>query len=391
LGINGTAATSVRYADGASLRPSMITSPGRIRAFVYDAQSNLTGMSEWTTTDSTGESGFDASADGVQKTSYGFAYDSANQLNFAQVYEDGTLTEEWSLSRDATGNLRRMTNRTAGTYYTVSLRDKAHRAISIDGPGGTAMPAFDSRGRVASFWYNEPAGSLNGQVNRLLKVNFSYTPDGRLTARAGTVSTNNGADAPISSDEIDKWISNWNERAIPVGPPVSLLGWVKALAASAEPSLVPVIAPWEAVFAAGRYAWSIYLISQEDPVVILVDKLKPEIEAKKCADIPPQMTSEEAAGLLREAASRKGDYTVPNVTITAEDAQILGEAWVGPGARPTSDGKGMVSADGLRVYRFPSVKSNSPYATTGVQANYVYRSAPNGRLYIGNTHLSIAP
>ncbi len=388
VGINGTAATSVRYADGASLRPSMIASPGRIRAFVYDAQSNLTGMSEWTTTDSTGESGFDASSDGVQKTSYGFAYDSANQLNFAQVYEDGKLTEEWSLSRDATGNLRQMSNRTAGTYYTVSLRDKAHRAISIGGPSGTAMPVFDSRGRVATFWYSEPAGPLNGNVNRLLKVNFSYSPDGRLTDRTGTVSTNNGADTPISSDEIDKWIANWNERAVPVGPPVNLLGWVKALAASAEPSLVPVIAPWEAVFAAGRYAWSIYLISREDPVVILIDKLKPEIEAKKCAEVPPQLTFEEMSVILRDA--QRGDDNFTLGTATAEDAQLLGEAWVGAGARETRDGSGLISADGLRVYRYPSVKRNSPYATTGVQANFELKSTPTTKPY-SNGHLNILP
>lgn len=387
VGINGTTTTSVRYADGTSLRPLMIASPGRMRAFVYDAQSNLTGMSEWTTTDSTGESGFDASSDGVQKTSYGFAYDSANQLNFAQIYEDGKLTEEWSLSRDATGNLRRMNNRTAGTYYTVSVRDKAHRAISINGPSGTANPVFDSRGRVASFWYNEPAGPLNGSVNRLLKVNFSYSPDGRPTARTGTVSTNNGADTPISSDEIDKWITNWNEGLAPVGPPANLLGWVKALAASAEPSLVPVMAPWEAVFAAGRYAWSIYLISQEDPVVILVDKLKPEIEAKKCADIPPQLSHEEAMGMLRELF--QGEKNINMGTATAEDSEALAQDFLGPDYRAMSNGKGWVSADGLRTYRFPASK-DSPFASTGIQSNFEVKVSPAAKPYV-NGHLNILP
>jgi len=378
----------VRYADGDSLRPSMIASPGHIRAFVYDARSNLTGMSEWTTTDSIGESGFDALADSVQKTSYGFVYDSDNQLNFAQVYEDARLIEEWSVSLDATGNLRRMNNRIAGKYYTVPIRDKAHRPIVIDGPGGTANTIFDSRGRLASFFYSELAGPLNGGVNRRLKVSFSYAADGKLMGRTGTVSTNNGADTPISSSEIDQWITNWNQGLVPVGTPVNLLGWVKADTANAEAPLVPVVAPWEAMFAGARYAWSIYLITVEDPVGILVEKLRPEVEAKHCAEVPPQLTVEEASGILRAAANSKGNTSLG--TATAEDAQVLGEAWVGPGARETNDGSGLVSADGLRVYRYPSPKPNSPYATTGIQANFESKMTPTGRPY-SNGHLNIAP
>ncbi len=34
-----------------------------------------------------------------------------------------------------------------------------------------------------------------------------------------------------------------------------------------------------------------------------------------------------------------------------------------------SKGKGLVSADGLRTYRFPSEKTSS-FATTGVQTNF---------------------
>jgi YD repeat-containing protein len=375
-GINGTTVTSVRYADGSSLRPAMIATPGRMRAFVYDSQSNLTGLSDWTTTDSTGASGFDASANGVEKVSYGLAYDSADQLSFAQVYDDGKLIEEWSLDRDLTGNLRQMYNRTSGTSYRVSVRDKAHRAIVIDSPGGSANPAYDSRGQLNFFSYDEPASPLNGHVHRFLKLNFGYSSDGRLVSRAGTVSVNTGPDTPVSSDEIDKWIANWNSGAVPVGPPVNLLGWVKALAANAEPPLSPVIAPWEAMFAAGRYAWSVFLLTREDPVVILVDKLKPEIEAKRCADVPPQLTLGELIGMLKDAPSTKGDFNLGEGT--AADADALAQEFLGPDYRSSSrDDSILISKDG-------------PYATTGVQANYQSRSVPSGQ-WQNNGHLNIRP
>jgi len=52
------------------------------------------------------------------------------------------------------------------------------------------------------------------------------------------------------------------------------------------------------------------------------------------------------------------------------------------------DGKTLVSSDGLKVYRPPSAKPNSPYATTGVQANFE-RKAANGGRPISNGHLDI--
>jgi YD repeat-containing protein len=379
-GLTGTTITSVRYADASSLRPSMIASPGRVRAFVYDAQSNLTGMSDWSTSDSTGESAFDALSDGIQQLSYGFAYDSSNQLSSAQVYQSGKLTGDWSLMRDLTGNLRQMTERFSKQAYRVTVRDHAHRPVVADDTGGSASYAYDARGRVISFSYSE----LGIGEHRLLKVTYAYSPDGQIVSRTGTVSLNNGAGAetPISSDEIDQWLVNWNSGSVPVGPPLNLLGWVQALQANSEPGLMPTLSPWEAFFAASRFAWTIYLISAEDPVTIVADKIK------KCADIPPQLSAEEMSGILRDASSGKGNFSLG--TSTAEDAQVLGEAWVGPGARETSDGSGMVSSDGLRVYRFPSEKPNSPYANTGVQANFESKMTPTARPY-ANGHLNISP
>lgn len=59
---------------------------------------------------------------------------------------------------------------------------------------------------------------------------------------------------------------------------------------------------------------------------------------------------------------------------TADQARVLGEAWVGPGYKLASDGRTMVSADGLRQYRPPAPKL-SAYATTGVQANFQGRAS----------------
>ncbi|VEC02278.1 p120 [Cedecea lapagei] len=96
---------------------------------------------------------------------------------------------------------------------------------------------------------------------------------------------------------------------------------------------------------------------------------------------------EEQIGILRDAAKgNKGNFGLGQAT--AKDANALGEAWVGPGYRVSTDGTAWVSSDGLRVYRPPSSKPNSPHATTGVQANFEQKLTPTGRP-ISNGHLDI--
>lgn len=96
---------------------------------------------------------------------------------------------------------------------------------------------------------------------------------------------------------------------------------------------------------------------------------------------------EEQIGILRDAAKgNKGNFGLGQAT--AKDANALGEAWVGPGYRVSSDGTAWVSSDGLRVYRPPSSKPNNPHATTGVQANFEQKLTPTGRP-ISNGHLDI--
>lgn len=88
------------------------------------------------------------------------------------------------------------------------------------------------------------------------------------------------------------------------------------------------------------------------------------------------------SGMFRTAAGGKGNFGIG--TATRQEAQAMGEAWVGPGARVASDGKTLVSADGLRVYRPPSFKPN----LGKVQANFEAKVVPGGRP-VSNGHLDI--
>ncbi|VDR24907.1 Filamentous hemagglutinin [Raoultella terrigena] len=88
----------------------------------------------------------------------------------------------------------------------------------------------------------------------------------------------------------------------------------------------------------------------------------------------------------------KGSGTTnPNFSVemgTATEADRLGKIWVGDGARLLTDGKGWVSADGTRVYRFPASKPNTSQDLnpTGVQANF--ETLKDGKR-ISNGHMGI--
>ncbi|MFM0099206.1 colicin E5-related ribonuclease [Paraburkholderia nemoris] len=235
----GTAKISIRYANALSVHPSMIASAGWMRAYVYDENGNLTGLSEGPTDDLTGANGFDAHLTGPWRT-LGMVYDDSNQVNFIQQKEGDVRTGEWGVTHDGTGNLRSIIDRMGDKTYLISIRDKAHRANKIQGPGFVAAPAYDARGRLSTFWYNESASPANGNVTRLLKVTYKYSAEGTVTSRDGTVSTNMGADTAISSGEIDQWLDNYENRVNPAGPAVNSASWVKALKFVQEAGLKPV-------------------------------------------------------------------------------------------------------------------------------------------------------
>ncbi len=95
-------------------------------------------------------------------------------------------------------------------------------------------------------------------------------------------------------------------------------------------------------------------------------------------------SSARAAGILRDAARGKGNFGLGSGT--RAEAERLGRAWVGDGAKVASDGKTLISADGLRQFRPPSFKPN-----LGIeQANFEQRLVPSGQ-WFGNGHLDIGP
>ena len=90
--------------------------------------------------------------------------------------------------------------------------------------------------------------------------------------------------------------------------------------------------------------------------------------------------------VLKNAAKNEGMFGLGEST--AAQAEKLGRAWVGDGARVASDGKTLISSDGLRQYRPPSSKRESPLVPTGVQANLESRPTANGK-WTNNGHLDI--
>jgi len=95
-------------------------------------------------------------------------------------------------------------------------------------------------------------------------------------------------------------------------------------------------------------------------------------------------------GLLREASQTKGLYSLGEAT--AAESDRLGRIWVGEEYSIASDGTTLVSKNGTHVYRPPSAKPSSSYATTGVQSNFELLekdAARNKMTVVGNGHLNI--
>ena len=90
----------------------------------------------------------------------------------------------------------------------------------------------------------------------------------------------------------------------------------------------------------------------------------------------------EFSGTLRDAARGKGNFGIGSAT--KADANLMGEAWVGPNYTIASDGRTLVSFDGLRQYRPPAYK---PQLGT-FQANLEQRLVPSGA-WQSNAHLDI--
>jgi YD repeat-containing protein len=269
----GIAVFSVRYADATSLRASQIAMPGKVQSFVYDANGNVTGFSEFKTADPTGESGFDAIATGQQRTS-GLHYNSSNRIDIRLDYANGENIARWDYLYDATGNLRVAAEQKSGWTWGVMQRDAAHRPTSLAGDNREAAVAYNARGEVRKFLYNEYPTATNGGLYRFLTVNYEYAVDGRLVSRTGTAAQNSGgattvgSPSPISDDEIDLWLNNFERGANPVAPSASRVGQLqRLLGGQQEPGLIRLCI--ECMFnPALGYGWAVSA-DNDDPFGVL--------------------------------------------------------------------------------------------------------------------------
>lgn len=89
-------------------------------------------------------------------------------------------------------------------------------------------------------------------------------------------------------------------------------------------------------------------------------------------------------GVLRAAAKGKGNFGLGSGT--RAEAERIGKAWVGKGHKVASDGKTLISKDGLRQYRPPSYKPN----LDKTQANFERRfPGQRSNQWQSNGHLNI--
>lgn len=245
--------TTIEYVDASSLRPHLVATPGKIRAFVYDAQGNATGYAEVQTTDLTGEQGMLAVGTGSKMT-VGASYDEAGRLLSATIIQDGQRLEDWTYAYDAKGNIATTKDAVSGWTMRTLERNAANRATQIAGNSGQASIAYDERGRVKSFQYNEPASLVNGGLSRLLAVDYQYAANGAVSSHSAKISTNGAWWQPISDAELGVWLTNWELGNDPVAPPPMLTG-IKADAVAFVPDMcVECYVAWKAKFAGKLFA-----------------------------------------------------------------------------------------------------------------------------------------
>lgn len=89
------------------------------------------------------------------------------------------------------------------------------------------------------------------------------------------------------------------------------------------------------------------------------------------------------SGIVRDAGRGKGNFGLGEGTLS--QANRAGESWVGDGYRVASDGKTLVSRDGLRTFRPPAWKPN----LGKYQANFEYWLEERVGKPFGNGHLDI--
>lgn len=255
----------------------------------------------------------------------------------------------------------------------------------LDSPGGGGGATGDSDCYPGSAGCGQPPSTSGGTSS-----------GGGSTAFPGAEPVEVPDDDPIGQPVID-WVEHNQDSLIDASLAgaemaawglLSALAGVGAVACGAEavvtsPTVVAA-APGVACAAAaggGAAAAGYQAGKSGDRLADAILKMEsaPGKSAAKGADDGPVIS-----GILRDASKSKGNFGVGSGT--KDQAMRAGESWVGEGYRVASDGKTLVSRDGLRSFRPPSWKPR----LGKWQANFEYWiDGQVARKPMGNGHLDI--
>ncbi|WP_162900059.1 RHS repeat domain-containing protein [Ralstonia solanacearum] len=166
------ARTTTTEWDSASGLPIRIASPSRVDVVEYDEQGRAKRYRWYSTSDSSGASGFGASPSGSVKI-VDWTYNDAGQLASTVESADGTVTAKWAFTYDGVGRLATVTT----PQGTVG------RALSYDA-GDRLLEAVDPDGRKLSYTYNARGSLTSLQVDGQT-ISYAYNALGFLTSVSG--------------------------------------------------------------------------------------------------------------------------------------------------------------------------------------------------------------
>ena len=147
----------------------------------------------------------------------------------------------------------------------------------------------------------------------------------------------------------------------------------------------PIQMGYRAVVNLGKYTWNVISktgIITRRALGIGESAVEIGLQSKECS----QLIANDWAclnGMLRQAMKEKGNFTIGSATI--EQANAMGKAWVGDNFKVSKNGVALISSDGMRQYRAPTIKKGGR-----IQANFQRKfGGQRSREWSSNGHLNI--
>lgn len=253
--------------------PLKVAAPGRVDNFTYDDKGQLTAHGWFPTADANGNQGLNAAPSGVV-SSNGYSYDGNGLMTALTEQVDDAVTQQWTFSYDAQGNLVSAADGTGRTSRAVRYDPAGRLLEAADLEGVTVKYVYDQRGRVLQYLYGDnvtayvydaigqriqvtsPHGNVTNYTydaaHRLIDVLFNGQtltgpdPEEQQLAFAKAAPENSGAN-PFSAWM--GWISklfNWlfgSAHAQAVPAPAVALGASVSIPGSYTPDPWDVLAP----------------------------------------------------------------------------------------------------------------------------------------------------